>query len=360
VRTESVQQGSLYLLMSFRDTPASRLQSLALEAVDTGRALELNTLGFSNVFSRVFGAVGRSGEPATITYMRQRLTIREAYVFFSGKEKLDGSEGDDHVVVLRADGVLPPAEIAHIIDHVRTSERINEQDAVHLLEEAARDTPCGDLLAALECEFPAIQVWDSTGIEVDHDTVAFMAAFYFYGWLTVQRLERAQVAVKLAGTAREVEEGLATIGAQRARVVNLNRYFLTTNRSTLDGVKNLCRTLVRRFGLREKYRRHLDVHVSLEQHLNNVSSLAQNQRSRRLNQTVAGLTVVAVPAGIVSALMALSVSADLVRRPGTLLSSPRMTILLLASLVVPLLMLTVALVLDRIAVSRMNRRSARD
>jgi hypothetical protein len=349
----------LFAIVSYKAGSLAALDAEGGTRLSTLEDPGLVTLGFRKIFWKVFSEGGVWRGSSRFTWLEHELEATEMCVVRSDGARLDGMEGEDFVVVLRLETGEDPQELYEEVGRIRVAGHIDEQEMVRLLEDGLESTPCGRVLGSFGSDYPGIQLWAPEGPVETDGVETLLAAFYYYGWLIIQRLDRSQADVELAADYSKITEGVRSIADERVRLINLDRYFLTTNRSTLPAVQEVCRQLVERFHLKQKYERHLAVHQSLERHLGNTAQLIQENRSRLLNRSMSILTFLAMPIGIFSAVMAVSLSADVIKRPTNLLLEQRLWLTVAFSFLVPLVVLGIAIVVDRVRSRRASEAASR-
>jgi len=141
--------------------------------------------------------------------------------------------------------------------------------------------------------------------------------------------------IKLELNESTASQSLRHIAEHRIRLINIQRYFLTLNRSNLQAAKEAADILRDSFSLQSRYERHTDINKSFEEHLANVSRISETERSRTFKQIAAILTFLGVPLALFSALMSASSDAAIVVRPEKLWSDYKFLIITIASFLVP-------------------------
>ena len=291
-------------------------------AVDVRAALAPMTNGFRIVFGRVFSQVVEMDDhPRSARWLDEDVRIEGVWVAHSGPGQLEGLERDCWVAVLRlaVDG-----------DAQAARDRMND---ARIARGAGMDRAVFDELAAAlgECELTRLfgrltfSVPDTKLTAVQPAAEAAQAmpllvAFYYFGLMTVHRIDRDQVRTDMPiDTGVHNEEGAIAIARTRVRLTNVNRYFLTTNRSQYPAVRDVCRALAEGMSLESRYERQLAIHRDMERHLDNISQIAHvrssqetQQASERTNSVLFYLTLIGLPLAAFSAVMTFSLDAPLV------------------------------------------------
>lgn len=295
------------------------------EPIDTAEALHVMTNGFRIVFGRVFDGSWRlAQEPADLRWLDEDVRLSEAYALHSGHDMLEGLEGDNWLLVMRL-GVSGDARtIRDRMTAARSTRGKNADRRVFdELVAALGDGAAGRYLRQWDCGVPDAKITPIQAPEEARAAMPLLAGFYYLGLMTVHRIDRDQARVALPiDPGVPDEESIDFIARTRVRLANVNRYFLTTNRSQNGSVKGLCASLATAMDLERRSARQVSIHHDLERHLDNVAQIAQvfsshrtQEASERTNRVLFYLTVVGMPLAVFSSVMAFSLDAPLVREP---------------------------------------------
>jgi len=186
---------------------------------------------------------------------------------------------------------------------------------------ALGECPLTRLFGALEFEVPDTKL---TAVQAPEDAAAAMpllAGFYYFALMTVHRIDRDQVRASMPIDPGFVDDASVDfIARTRVRLANVNRYFLTTNRSQYPDVRDVCVRLAENMRLAERLERQVEIHHDMERHLDNIAQIAQvrssrqtQQASERTNSVLFYLTVIGLPLAVFSAVMTFSLDAPLVK-----------------------------------------------
>ncbi|MBN2404109.1 MAG: hypothetical protein JXE06_00860 [Coriobacteriia bacterium] len=298
---------------------------------------EFMTNGFRIVFRRVFSRVFHvEHEPIAISWMGLDLHVLEGYILHVDDSVMEGLERESYVTVLKlgVDGPLDEAK-RQAIDY-RHAVGMSDAAVFDELRIQLIDTAYERYVARLEYVKPDLKLrFDQAPSRVG-SVVPLVLGFYLFGLLTLHRIDRAQVAIQLP-TAEDGYDGatMRQIAELRVRITNVNRYFLTTNRSVSADVKEFCKDLAERLDLQRRYERQAQLNRNLERHLDNISQLAQAEAAELTNRKLMFITLLGVPIALFSALAAFSFGTDLVSRPIDVISSTRFWLLVIASVAFP-------------------------
>jgi len=293
------------------------------DSVDVAAALHVMTNGFRIVFGRVFEAVWEvTDHPAALRWLDEDVRLISAYVAHSNTTRMEGLEGDNWVLVMRL-GVEGDAKaVRDRMTAARATRGTGTDRAIFdELVDALGDCAITRLFSQLTFAVPDTKISPlQTSAEV-RDAVPLLVAFYYFALMTVHRIDRDQVRAEMPIEPDRVDEASVDVIARtRVRLANVNRYFMTTNRSQYAEARGICRELAESMRLRERYERQVSIHHDMERHLDNVAQISQVRSSRdtqaaseRTNSVLYYLTVVGLPLGLFSAVMTFSLDAPLVR-----------------------------------------------
>lgn len=291
--------------------------------IDIRDDLRAMTNGFRIVFGRVFTRAWElTGHPAAIRWLDEDVRIERAVVLHSDREAMEGLEGDNWLLVLalRVDG-----EAQQVRDRMNDARAVRGTGADRVvfdeLMAALGECPITRVFGALRFEVPDTKV---TAVQAPDDAAAAMpllAGFYYFALMTVHRIDRDQVRASMPIDPGFVDEASVDfIARTRVRLANVNRYFLTTNRSQYPEVRDVCVRLAENMRLAERLGRQIEIHHDMERHLDNIAQIAQvrssrqtQQASERTNSVLFYLTVIGLPLAVFSAVMTFSLDAPLVK-----------------------------------------------
>ena len=295
------------------------------EPIDVAVRLHVMTNGFRTVFGRVFAAVWELGDcPATLRWLDEDVRVGEAYLAHSDAGRLEGLEGDNWLLVLRLEVDGDAQAVRDRMNDVRATRGAGVDRAIFQeLADALGECEATRLFGQLTFEVPdtklsALQPSDEARI-----AMPLLVAFYYLGLMIVHRIDRDQVRAEMPIEPGYVDEAsVDAIAKTRVRLANVNRFFLTTNRSQLPEVRDVCVAIAERMNLAGRYERQVTIHHDMERHLDNIAQIAQVRSSRetqaaseRTNSVLFYLTIIGLPLAVFSAVMTFSLDAPLVRDP---------------------------------------------
>lgn len=328
---------TFFMLFSYKNgTPQNGLP-IGSELLDTKKNPPVTTLGFKQIFWKVFQRVYTiplNHEP--ITWLGLNLIIREAHVLVT-KEGISAPNAPlDCLVVYSLESIdCIKDEVRTRIQTVRQAQNLTEQDLVVKFNQSIKGTQYQQLAELVFSGVPGYSFFSESYPEGIESMVPFFYGFYFYGWLICQRLEKAQVSIVLDLSQTNYNELLKIIAEHRIRLINLQRYFLSLNRSNLQSTKELANILRDHFSLQSRFSRHASINSSFEEHLDNISRISEAESSQIFKQIAAVLTFLGVPLAIFSALMSASTEVSIVTSPDKLWSNYKFLIIAILSFLIP-------------------------
>jgi hypothetical protein len=297
----------------------------------------MTTLGFKQIFWKVFQRVySVQLNHAPINWLGINLVLREACVLVTQEGSSASNEPTDCLVVYSLESIdYLKDEVRARVQNVRRTNGLTEQQLIEAFNQSIVGTPYGKLADITFSDFPGYSLFTKAYPGGAENIFPFLYGFYYYGWLLCQRLERDQMDITLDLNQSTSSQSLRRIAEHRIRLVNIQRYFLTLNRSNLQSAKEAADMLRDSFSLPSRYARHTEINNSFEEHLANVSRISETERSQTFKQIAAVLTFLGVPLALFSALMSASSDAAIVVRPEKLWSDYKFLIITLASFLLP-------------------------
>jgi hypothetical protein len=281
------------------------------------------TNGFRVVFGRVFEAVWQlTDHPAAFRWLDEDVRLAAAYVAHSDSTRMEGLEGDNWVLVMRLDVDGDAQAVRERMNAARATRGAGTDRVIFdELMQALGDCAISRLFAQFTFSVPDTKL---SAIQPPHEVrraMPLLAAFYYFALMTVHRIDRDQVRAEMPiGPDRIDDASVDAIARTRVRLANVNRYFLTTNRSQYAEARETCQALAEALRLQERYGRQVSIHHDMERHLDNIAQISQVRSSRetqaaseRTNSVLYYLTVVGLPLALFSAVMTFSLDAPLVR-----------------------------------------------
>lgn len=296
------------------------------------------TLGFRQIFWKIFQRVySIQLSPETIDWLGINLVLREAFVLVTQEGLSAPNSPLDCLIIYSLECIdYHKNEVRTRIQNVRRLNGFTEQQLIEAFNQAILGTPYYQLAAFTFSDFPGYSIFTKEYAEGSEHIFPFLYGFYYYGWLLCQRLERDQIEIKLDLDQSTSGQPLKRIAEHRIRLVNIQRYFLTLNRSNLQAAKDVADVLARdSFSLQSRYARHTEINKSFEEHLANVSRISETERSQTFKQIAAILTFLGIPIALFSALMSANSDVAIVVEPEKLWSDYKFLIVATVSFLAP-------------------------
>jgi hypothetical protein len=308
----------------------------------------LMTLGFRKIFWKVFKNVySIQGIYEPLRCLETDLVLRDAYIFLTYPANSLLENHSDFLVVFSIESIeFPKEDFYSKMQSTRQSNGLSEQDLIELFNQSIAKTPYYQLANFSFLDFPGCGFFTQPYPEGSEVVFPFLYAFYYYGFLLCNRLERQQVDIKLDLSSSNSDQSLRLIADNRIRLVNIQRYFLTFGRSNIESIKEAGDLLRDNFSLLDRYERHLDINNSFEKHLANVSLIAESEKSQIFNLIAALLTFLGVPLATFSALMSASLDAAIIVKPEKLWSDHKFLIAAIISFLIPSSLIFIGFTID--------------
>jgi len=287
--------------------------------------------------------------------IKESLHLKRAAFLVSDESRLGKTESNDHflVLVFGHDDVenFPDMKSRGVADRVVVGAFL---DAIQSIAPFS-DHP--ELLDLFRINFPGLLSGklDASSDENAKHVTPFLFAFYYYAHLICWRLEREQIGLRLELMDTPDSAVINNVMAQRLRVINLKRYFLTNNRSSHPEIKAFCKSRVEAHNLETKYERYKDVLELFESYLSSVNDISQERGGRAVRKTLNVLAFIAIPLGLYGAISDLTPNKDFFVQPEKILATPDIWFWLAVSFIVPIALITIGHLWDK----RAHKHSAR-
>jgi hypothetical protein len=334
--------------VSFRGFEGDIVRFDGLTPVDRNVATVGMTSIFQQAFSAAFAAVYeiQLTDPAT-TLLGAPGIIRLARVYYSAAGQLDELESEGCIIYLAVETELDLNEI-----HTRSQNFLVEVPdpvvragkTLEMFRKAGR----GNLADAVRGSFPGLSTWIFPVTASRLNTIASIYAFYHYAWLQLLRVERTLLRMPVRERLDVLSSATRTIVRQRMRLIDIDRLFLTPDRSNIDDYRQACTVLKAKFNLEKRFERLSAMHAAFEKHLENTSSVLRAADSRTFVFTIRLLAGLAIPLSIFATLMDIDLNADVLNRTSTIVTDHRIMILVVVSVLLPLALLSASYVFDRV------------
>ena len=298
---------------------------------DSDAALNLMSFVFKLNFEKVFNIVRTfESNKRDVVVGSISCKVENILLFESDKTRMNETEGDDFVIVLSLKlpsrlSATKAAQIAKV-----------ELSSLEAKEAILRNVGCSSLLNSLVSERPAHSFWISPAFAGDilSRHLSYIAAFYFYAWLLVIRIERDQVSLDISPTLSRIADTSDDIIRQRIRLINVERLFLTADRTNDDVLKDACSDLVRKWRIDERYERCSTRLAAFEHHMDNTSKALQAKRVSSLANTISLLTMLSIPLAAMQVLFGINFTSSIYADLPNILGSFQTYLVVLAAIAV--------------------------
>ena len=308
----------------------------------------LTTLGFKKIFWKAFkGVFAIHDIYAEFTWLDSQLAIREVHIFVTTGVLSPLGDSSDCLIAYSIETLnCTKEELLAKMQNFRKESKISDQKLIEMFNTSISKTPYYQLSSFSYIDFPGCSFFMQPYPDGSEIIFPFLYGFHYYNLLLYHRLERDQVDLELNLDINSSNQALQLIANNRIRLINIQRYFLTANRSNIEAIKDASDLLRETFSLPDRYIRHIDINNSLEKHLSNVSRIAEAEKSQIFSLIAALLTFFGVPVAIFSALMSANLDAAIIVKPEKLWSDHKFLIISAVSFIIPLSVVFVGFAID--------------
>lgn len=246
------------------------------------------TMGFRQTLYKVFSSISVSNifQPTTINFLGEKVIVQDA-IFFESTKGLALEHKHDYFISLR---ILAPDTIVSKLKNNPKGHTLGRT-----IISSLKPIPLGKELNKVADKasdtFIGIN-WYIEPLNGDKHTEELEACqlilctFYTVAWLMLQRINREQSSIELRPKKRgDKHDFIRSIVGTRIKILNIERFILTKNRTKNQVVKKFCESIIRNeeFLIHEKLDDAKKLHASFEQHLENYTSLEQVLSSEKTN-----------------------------------------------------------------------------
>jgi len=243
--------------------------------------------------------------PSEVNYIGVRSGLSRIHIYYSDENKLNETEDDDFILyyTLPIEGYLTEEENRRLTQN--TSQTLDAR------EDVLRQAGMGAFLGGLEAEIKGHTAWVSDQVEVGiSEEIAAISAYYFYAFILLLRIERNQITADITPHIDASHRANRQVIKQRIRLINLERYFLTEDRTNNTYLKSICIKLEKKYRLHDKYQRAVARHSAFEHHMDNTSKILQSEKVSSLTNMISLLTIVSIPLVAMQVLFGINLAAS--------------------------------------------------
>jgi hypothetical protein len=295
----------LHVLVSYRSFNAQVKESARHTASSSPLTdmTQIFRMNFWQVFDTIYVY---NVEPAAVQYMNVSCTLTRVRLFYSGKTRLNRTEDDDYILYYTLS--LPETLAASGEAAVTTIAT----ESLSAKEDVLRQAQMARLVDGLRSGYKGHSAWISEDFDPSFaDEVAALAAFYFYAFILMLRIERHQITADITPQL-DVNPAIHNhIISQRIRLINLERYFLTQDRTNNAFLKEICTRLEKKYRLLQRYERASARHSAFEHHMDNTSKALNSQRVSSLSNMIALLTITSIPLAAMQLLFGINLAGSI-------------------------------------------------
>lgn len=273
---------------------------------------------FCNIFSSARNFVGKSKPTVAGPF---KVNLLQATLFRTNDRSAVGGDLPDYMLVVLVN-MTANNEVHDGGEFWRSNFRTREAKI-----RLARSLGLGgiiDQLAAAEGRIvgqtSSPVSFDPSGLEA---ATVSVFAFYVNAWLRGLRIERQQLAAPLEAVSNLDLSSSIAIANQRLRILNQQRYFLTSDRTNNLVLRDFCRALVAKYKIEARHNRALDLHTAFEHHLDNSAKLHNSRQLGSVSNLILILTILSVPISFFGAVFAINLKSEALEHPLQLISDYR-------------------------------------
>lgn len=333
----------LSVVLSYRKLSTSaRLPTPQAEAA-TPVLLDRMTINFRLSFWRIFQRVWRIDFAQTdVSVFGLPAHISQAFLLETRSSR--GVGGSDYVLVapFRFEASVETLAAAR----AASRDDVGSQHLVQVFEALLRQTPAAHVVDVLSAEIVGHSSSTADASEIGLSHIPYLAGFYHYGWILALRIDREMLRMDLSPSEISNSGNAQTIIRHRILLIQIQRCLLNEDRSNNNELKEVCKNLVVKYKINDRFQRLSQVHRSMEEHLDNTLKVSQTRATRATNATVRLLTFSAIPLGILGVLLAINLSSSIFGDVHQLMSNSTLLLIVVMSFAVPFVLLGTAMLLD--------------
>jgi hypothetical protein len=342
------EEKTFFILFNYKDGEFADGLPVGSRLLDKEVNPPATTLGFNQIFWKVFKrAYSIQLQQQQINWLGIDLILREAFVLVTQEGLSAPNESIDCIIIYCLESVYPKNEVKIKIQQERRTRGLIEPDLVKEFNTAISGS-LYDRLSKIASSFPGFSMVTERFPEGAENIFPFFYGFFGYAWLLFYRLERSQIEINIGLDLSTSNQSLKQIVEHRIRLLNIERYFFTMNKSNLQAAKEAANMLSSHFKLQSRYARHSNIHKSFEEHLANVARFSETERTQVFKNIANILTFLGIPLAIFSALMSANLDAAIVVKPDSLWQNYKFSIIAVASFLVPSSLIFFGFFIDRI------------
>jgi hypothetical protein len=279
------------------------------------------TLGFRGIFWNVFSDIAKvSDTPYEFQWLGEGWRLEAAFVARSFKQDMQLYLEEKYHIFILLHVISMSGKDSIWINQRAFSSKLNEQDLLASLYRAVSGMPgVPDFKRAKHSRnLPARFLIPVGSLNVDTSTAALLS-FYSFAQLIVWQIGRDHAAIELKPDPLDINTKLASVLRNRARIINIGRFFLTKN-ITNNPVRSVIVGNARKhFRIKEKFEGFVETNDLIERFFLTSNQIRQNKTAKVLNVTALFLAIVGLPTAIMSMLIALQDNTMIVKQPKTII-----------------------------------------
>jgi hypothetical protein len=311
------------------------------------RMTNIFRMNFWSVFSKIYVY---TPDKKNCRIYEQPAEISSVFVVYSEEEKfyrknLDRSEYSDYIVTVVFSLKCSASELENAISNkIDVDSDLKRERYIRGLIKECYGSESMDVEATVPgCNAHISEDKDLT----DDESIALISSFYHYGWVTLKRLEREQIELKVNPSEKKVLNSSSDdIIKQRVRLINIKRRFLSDDRTNNKELKALCLTLQQKYKMNDRFESRKAVLELFEHHLDNTSKIMQVRQTRAVSNVLNILTFSTIPLGLMGTILAIDLSASIFKEPDNVFQVDTLYTILIISFVTPVILIGLAKIVD--------------
>lgn len=327
------------------------------DKVDHEKTFPANvTLGFRGTFWKIFSDLYEifSGEHK-FTWLDSEWTLRRAFILRSVKPDVQLYLEDRAHVFVALHIVSADGKDGEWINAQAFERGLTEQQLLHSLYQAVGDA---NNLAQVKTathrrNLPARFLFPVEDAEMNATAVSLLC-FYTLAQLIVWQIDRDHASIELRPDPNDINRKLIAVLRNRARIINVRRYFLTKN-ITNDKANARITALGRsHINLKAKFDGFIETNDLIEKFFLASSQIRQNRSTKILNITALFIAIIGLPTAVMSMLIALQDNTLIVKNPSTIINQAEYVYFLVISLLISITAVMAIWLLVRYVINRGN------
>lgn len=366
ISNPSVKKSSFFVLLTFNKKTDLPEASLDVNQNMKELAIEQATYSFGLSFSKVFSS-HRILEKGFVFQdsQGQSYQVVRTHILESNQEKIDGTEADDYFVVMtlekQSEGAPEGPSAAESFDSSLSLGISADFEKKKFFRFASyfEGTELAGIFKQYSCDYPSIRILASEKRHSSGDLIyslnevavrafPFYWAFYYYAYMLFLRVDRAQVDMDVRADSDYRDHWVQSLMQQRKRIININRYFLTPDRTQNLEIRKLLTHLSEKYQFEKRMNRIKDVQENLEIYFESIHQINQEKKGRTISASVMALTFLGLPFGLMGLVFDSSSESLLISNPSEIFTNTSLLTWISIALLSPALLAAIIIGFNRV------------